>query len=255
MFNLKVIDTDEFLDMPPTTQNLYFHLNMRADDDGFVSSPKKIMKIINSADDDMKVLIAKQFIIPFESGVCVIKHWHIHNLIRGDRYTETEYKNEKKSLKLEDKKYSINDDKQNVIPDGNQMTAQVRLGKDRLDNTMVEKFEKFWELYPRKVSKKTALKSWSKINPQYFETIIGALKEYIKSDQWTKDNGQFIPHPSTWLNQERWNDDILPPAPKIKNEIDLGGGLIAIRKFGVWVNKNNQNIRIDLHQYPQLTKL
>ena len=81
MFSLKVIDTDEFLDMPQSSQLLYFHLAMRADDDGFVSNPKKIMKITGSGDDDAKVLTAKNFIIPFESGVCVIRHWRIHNYI------------------------------------------------------------------------------------------------------------------------------------------------------------------------------
>ena len=123
MFSLKVIDTDEFLDMPPTTQNLYFHLGLRADDDGFIPNPKKITKMINSSDDDMKILIAKQFIIPFESGVCVIRHWRIHNLIRKDRYTETEYKEEKRTLKNQDNKYLSNETKQDVIPKGNQMAT------------------------------------------------------------------------------------------------------------------------------------
>lgn len=132
MLSLKVIDTDEFLEMPPTTQNLYFHLCLRADDDGFVASPRKIIKIINSAPDDMKVLTAKQFVIPFESGVCVIKHWRVHNLIRHDRYTETEYKKEKSLLLEQDNKYKLNNGIQNVIPDGNQMAPQVRVGKERV---------------------------------------------------------------------------------------------------------------------------
>src|SRR3990167_156626 len=92
MFSLKVIDTDNFLDMSPTAQNLYFHLGMRADDDGFVASPKKIMQICGAPDDDMKVLIAKGFIIPMATnGVSVITHWKVNNLIRPDRYVETEY--------------------------------------------------------------------------------------------------------------------------------------------------------------------
>ena len=137
MFSLKVVDTDEFLDMPPTTQNLYFHLGMRADDDGFVASPKKITKIINSADDDMKILLAKKFIIPFESGVCVIKHWKIHNFIRRDRYTETEYKEEKKLLTEQDNKYKLDNNKTNVIPNGNQRLTQVRLGQDRIGKNII----------------------------------------------------------------------------------------------------------------------
>lgn len=129
MFSLKIVDTDEFLDMPQTSQLLYFHLAMRADDDGFVSNPKKISKIISSGDDDMKVLIMKRFIVPFERGVCVIRHWHIHNLIRADRYTETEYLKEKNQLKKINGKY---EEKDNVIPDGNHLAPQVRIGEDSI---------------------------------------------------------------------------------------------------------------------------
>ena len=112
MFSLKIVDTDAFLDMPQSSQLLYFQLAMRADDDGFVANPKKIMRMIGSQDDDIKVLITKKFIIPFESGVCVIKHWLIHNLIRLDRYTETQYTREKSQLIIDPltKKYSLNPD-------------------------------------------------------------------------------------------------------------------------------------------------
>ena len=138
MFSLKIVDTDNFLDMPIGSRLLYYDLSMRADDDGFVDNPKKIMKIIGCAEDDFKVLIAKQYLIPFESGVCVIKHWHVHNLIRSDRYKETDYKLEKSSLVVENNKYLLTGT-QNVIPNGNQVQPQVRLGKvrlgkDRIDN-------------------------------------------------------------------------------------------------------------------------
>ena len=99
MVSLKVTDTDLFLDMPLSTQALYFHLITRADDDGFFANPKKIMRMISCTEDDLKILMSKEFVIPFESGVCVIKHWKIHNLIRSDRYNETIYKVEKASLK------------------------------------------------------------------------------------------------------------------------------------------------------------
>jgi len=102
MFSLDVIDTDEFLDMPPSTQNLYFHLGMRADDDGFVSNPKKIMKVINSGNDDLKVLYTKKFIIGFDNGVIVIRHWKMHNYIQADRYRETIYLDEKSQLEMTD---------------------------------------------------------------------------------------------------------------------------------------------------------
>jgi len=142
MFSLKVIDTDEFLDMPPTTQNLYFHLGMRADDDGFVSSPKKIMKIISSADDDMKVLLAKQFVIPFENGVCVIRHWKIHNYIQKDRYEETRYLTEKSTLIENNNCYEKSDCIQQdtkCIQNVSKMYPQVRVGKVRVGKSKVNK--------------------------------------------------------------------------------------------------------------------
>lgn len=131
MFSMKIVDTDAFLDMSQTAQLLYFHFSMRADDDGFVSNPKKIMRMIGVQDDDMKVLIAKKFIIPFDSGVCVIKHWKIHNYIQNDRYSETNYTEEKKKLLLkENGSYKLKDEE--CIQDVSKMDTQVRLelGKD-----------------------------------------------------------------------------------------------------------------------------
>lgn len=108
MFSKKIIDTDWFMDMPATTQNLYFHLSMRADDDGFIASPKRIIKLIGASEDDYKILISKKFIIPFESGVCVITDWRINNYLRNDRYTETIYQEEKQRLVLnENGKYEF----------------------------------------------------------------------------------------------------------------------------------------------------
>lgn len=104
MFSMKIIDTDAFLDMPLSTQALYFHLNMRADDDGFVGNPKRIQRLIGASDDDLKLLIAKRFALCFENGVIVIKHWRIHNTIKSDRYTQTTYIDEKNTLKLKENK-------------------------------------------------------------------------------------------------------------------------------------------------------
>ena len=98
MFALKIVDSDAFLDMPDSAQNLYFHLAMRADDDGFISNPKKIMRMIRASDDSMKILLAKRFILSFDTGLVVIKHWRLHNYIAKDRYTETIYKEEKEKL-------------------------------------------------------------------------------------------------------------------------------------------------------------
>lgn len=127
MFSLAVVDTDNFLDMPQSTQNLYFHLGMRADDDGFVASPRKIIKIIGAASDDLKLLITKGYIIPFENGVCVITDWHQNNYLQKDRYKETVYTTEKSLLqKQKNGSYTL------CIQDGNKPDTQDRLGKDRL---------------------------------------------------------------------------------------------------------------------------
>lgn len=99
---MKIVDTDAFLDMPLSTQCLYFHLNMRADDDGFIGNPKRIEKIIGANDDDLKLLIAKRFVILFDDGVIVIKHWRMHNTLSRDRYVETSYTDEKRKLLLKD---------------------------------------------------------------------------------------------------------------------------------------------------------
>lgn len=98
MYSLEVVDTDDFLELPATTQNLYFHLGMRADDDGFVSNPKKITKMVNCMPSDMQALIDNGYIIPFESGVVVIRDWKINNYIRADRYTPTRYAEEKRNI-------------------------------------------------------------------------------------------------------------------------------------------------------------
>ena len=98
MFNKTVVESDEFIEMPDSSQNLYFHLSMNADDDGFVDNWKSIMRMTGKKEDDLKILIAKKFIIPFESGVIVIRHWRLNNYIRNDRYKETIYKAEKLAI-------------------------------------------------------------------------------------------------------------------------------------------------------------
>lgn len=132
MFAKTIIDSDAFLDMSLSTQALYFHLSMRADDDGFVNNPKKVQRMIGCGDDELKMLVAKKFIIPFDSGICVIKHWRIHNYIQTDRYKETVYQEEKSHLALkENKAYKYLDT--NCIQDVSKVETQVRLGKDRLE--------------------------------------------------------------------------------------------------------------------------
>lgn len=127
MFSKKITDTDVFLDMPLSTQALYFHLNMHADDDGFVSNSKTIKRMVGASDDDLKLLMAKQFIFTFDSGVVVIKDWKIHNYIRKDTYNSTICTDEKKQLTTDEKgSYEF----RGRIVD--EPSPQVRLGKDRL---------------------------------------------------------------------------------------------------------------------------
>lgn len=98
MFNKLVVNSDEFLEMPDSSQNLYFHLSMQADDDGFVDNWKSIMRMTGKKEDDMKILISKSFIIPFDTGVIVIRHWRLNNYIQKDRYKETIHIAEKQLL-------------------------------------------------------------------------------------------------------------------------------------------------------------
>lgn len=143
MFAKTIIDSDAFLDMPLSAQALYFHLSMRADDDGFINNPKKIQRMIGASDDDCKLLLCKRFIIAFESGVVVIKHWKIHNYIQKDRYKPTIYQEEKAMLDEKDNK-AYTECIQNVYNTDTQV--RLELGKDSLeivkDSIEEEKAEK-----------------------------------------------------------------------------------------------------------------
>lgn len=126
MFEVLFIDADAFLDMPATSQLLYFHLSMRADDDGFIHNPKSVMRACGGTEDDLRILISKKYLIAFDSGIIVIKHWNLHNKIPKDRYKETHYKEEKAMLELDKKgAYTL------CIQDVYKTDTQVRLGKVR----------------------------------------------------------------------------------------------------------------------------
>lgn len=141
MMSKKIIDTDKFLDMPQSTQNLYFHLLLRADDDGFIQSPKSIMRITGCKDDDLKLLIAKEFLIIFDTGVIVIKHWRIHNYLRVDRYNKSELP-EVKQVQLVDKVYELNGGTTIGttigIPMVTKMDTQIRIDKIRKEENRIE---------------------------------------------------------------------------------------------------------------------
>lgn len=133
MFAKTIIDSDAFLDMPLSTQALYFHLAMRADDEGFVNNPKKIQRMIGASDDDCRILASKRFILTFQSGIIVIKHWKIHNYIQSDRFKETVYLEEKTMLALDDNKAYTE-----RIQDVSTLDTQYSIGKDSIVKESIE---------------------------------------------------------------------------------------------------------------------
>ena len=141
MFAKTIIDSDKFLDMPLSTQALYFHLSMRADDEGFISNPKKIMRMIGSDEDSMRLLIAKQFIIPFDSGIVVIKHWKIHNYIQSDRFKETICTNERKQLGYAENREYVKLDTE-CIQDVSNSETQYSIDKISIDKISIDKPQK-----------------------------------------------------------------------------------------------------------------
>ena len=146
MMSKSIIKSDTFLDMPATTQNLYFHMLLDADDDGFINAPKSIMRMIGAKDDDMKVLAAKQFVIPFESGVVVIKDWKIHNYIQNDRYKPSTLP-ERDLLNIQkDKTYTLKSDVSRMdteciqtVSIGKDRIGKDRIGKDRIGKDRIGK--------------------------------------------------------------------------------------------------------------------
>lgn len=143
MFSRTVIDSDAFLDMSASAQALYFHLAMRADDDGFVNNPKRIQRMVGAAEDDLKILIAKRFVLLFQSGVLVIKHWRMHNYIQNDRYKPTVYQEEKAMLEIKPNKTytekAVNTLEAECIQDVSTLDAQIRLDKISIDKNSLDK--------------------------------------------------------------------------------------------------------------------
>lgn len=140
MFSLDVVDTDKFLEMPTSTQCLYFHLGIRADDEGFVSAPKKILKLTGCSNDDLRILIAKEYIIPFDEGVVVIVDWNVNNWIRPDRKHNTRFQEEKRQLALVNGRYILTDSCQLI--DG-QMSVncptEISIDKISIDKNSIDK--------------------------------------------------------------------------------------------------------------------
>ena len=192
MFSLLVVDTDEFLDMPSSTQSLYYHLGMRADDDGFVSSPKKIVKLVNCSNDDLKLLIAKGFIIPFDSGIIAIRHWKLNNDLKKDRYTPTIYLNEKSTLRVnKNKVYSIvgNNLETKRIQNGNKLDTQNSIDKNSIDKNSKEYIvQKQEENQEQKQIKKEKVKKEKK--PK--ETLNSIIENYTINEDLREALKSFV---------------------------------------------------------------
>ena len=194
MFAKQIIDSDAFLEMPLSTQALYFHMAMRADDDGFVHNPKRIQRMVNASDDDLRFLALRKFIIPFESGVVVIKHWKIHNYIQKDRYKETAYLEEKSQLVVkENNAYSLDDGSMDTrcIQDVSSLETQVSIGKDSIGKVSIgkvsigkdrlEKNKRFVPPSIQEVSEYCASRG-NGIDPQRFV-------DYYQQQGWKLSNG------------------------------------------------------------------
>lgn len=232
MFSNKITQSDPFLDMAASAQNLYFHLNMDTDDEGFVNRTKSIIRMIGAREDDLKLLIAKHFIIPFDveskdgvvNVVVVIKHWFIHNKIRNDRMKYTNYTQQRNMLaQTENAAYTLldstfaQDDNQrstkglpsvveNSVVEG---SIEEYVHSSANNDSYEECFVRFWDKYPIKVNKKRAKDEFVKLKPSEstFRKIIEDIEERSKTSQWS--NKAYIPHPSTYLKERRWNDDYI----------------------------------------------
>lgn len=209
MFDKAIIDTDRFMDLAISSKALYFLLGMEADDEGFVSY-KKVMRIHGGNEDDVKVLIAKRFLIGFQSGVVVITDWNKNNWLDKRRIKPTEYQTEKKMI-------SVSKDNQYVLSDG---LAMAELEEYRgVESRTVENsfFNTFWKEYPNKENKKKCQDLWEskKLDSKHSE-IIDFISKAKKTDRWQKG---FIKAPDVFLRNENWNDDLKAYGGANKQEV------------------------------------
>lgn len=176
MFSRDITGSDAFRDMPSSTQNLYFHLGMEADDDGFLGNYKGLMRSVGSTDDDLKILLGKRFIMQFPSGVMVVKHWLINNTVRRDRYSETRYLEEKSALFIKDNK-AYTDVATNGIPIGNQLATQKRIEEKRKEPAKaVLNSEEVREVRTNEDGEERPKKPKDTNTPQYEEICVWAEK-------------------------------------------------------------------------------
>ena len=211
MFDKKVVGSDKFIDLPNTTKALYFMAGMDADDKGFFQ-PKKLQRMCGFSDDDFKLLIAKRYFIAFESGVMVVTDWNKNNWLDNRRITETEYIDELNLLKLINQKYEfkLNDDEVAKPMLSQYSIEENSIEENRIEYTNTQKeFCAFWNAYPKKRDKGRVEKWFKqhKPNKETVEQMIKQIERLKDTEQWKKENGQFIPYPSTWLNAKGWEDE------------------------------------------------
>ena len=182
MFAKTIIDSDAFLEMPVTSQLLYFHLSMRADDDGFINKPRSIMKMVSANEDDLKILFLKKFVIPFESGVVVIKHWRINNYIRQDTYHKTPYQEEMSLLE-------IDENNSYTLRTRNELTTQISIDKNSIDKNSIEKpiKHKYGE-YKNVLLSDEELEKLKTEFPNDYQERIERVSEYVASTGKTYKN-------------------------------------------------------------------
>lgn len=222
MLSKQITETDIFMDMPLSAQALYLHFIMNADDDGFIGNAKTILRMVGASNDDLKLLIAKQFILTFDDGITVIKDWRIHNYIQKDRYHRTMYKEHLEELEVNDNGAYIKEKPMytDCIQDVSKMDTQVRLGKVRLGKDInnssssdeqpdfEQEFESVWKEYPNKTGKKQAFnhyKTWRRksVNNtnEYLLERLALYKQDLAINTWKRPmNG------STWFNG-RFDDE------------------------------------------------
>lgn len=179
MFAKTIVLSDAFLDLPMSARCLYFTLGMLADDDGFVNSPKSIMRQCGASNDDLKVLLAKKFILAFETGVIVIKHWRINNYLRNDRYTETKYVDEKALLTVDETGIY-----HSGIPGGIPNSGIPSIGKDRLDKVSLGKDSVEGEQKRKRFTPPTLKEITAYVSENGFSVDPERFLDYYQSNGW-----------------------------------------------------------------------
>lgn len=245
MFEREIMELDDFVDMPASTRLLYVYIALDADDEGFLGSPKKVMRAFGGSEDDIKILIAKGFLIAFESGVVVVTHWHEHNKIRKDRIKATRYIEEKQSLQLVDLQWQKPSDNQvstKCQPSDNQMSAQVSigLGLDLVEDSI--------DIEEKRKESLAVFECWnSQLNTTTHRThkdnVESAYKSLIK-DKYTEEEiltainayNQALGTPDSWLDHKWTLKEFLSNEKACRKFIDCNGDYN-------WLKKNQNNNR------------